>query len=194
MGLMSWLWLLSISWADGEAEQAEYRRLSGEMEMLGQRAQWKGVSKHFMKMQQLNVSIEEKDYLLAAQAAQELGHMRIASEHLRAAVNLNPSKKTQRWLSEIDEGYGNVELRLLTKGEPKLEAHGYPVDPVKRNVIHFAQQTLLETDEFVGMLPVGNYTFIDYHFEVQPGVAIQLELSPKQRRNGLISPRIIKHE
>ena len=193
MTFMTWLMLASAVWADGEAELAEYRRLSGEMEMLGQRAQWKGVSKHFEKMCQLTVSIKEKDYLLAAQAAQEMGNMRQAVEHLRAAVEINPKQSTQRWLSQIEEGYGNVELRLLTKGEPKLEAHSYPVDPVKRNVINVAQEMLNETDEFIGMLPVGDYTFIDYQFEVQSGVAIQLELSPKQRRNGLIAPLFIRH-
>ena len=193
MTFMIWLMLASAVWASGEAELAEYKRLSGEMEMLGQRAQWKGVSKHFEKMCQLDVNIKEKDFLLAAQAAQEMGNMRKAVEHLRAAVEINPKQSTQRWLSQIEEGYGNVELRLLTKGEPKLKAHSYPVDPVKRNVITVAQEMLNETDEFIGMLPVGDYTFIDYQFEVQSGVAIQLELSPKQRRNGLIAPLFIKH-
>lgn len=194
MTFMTWLMLASAVWASGEAELAEYKRLSGEMEMLGQRAQWKGVSKHFEKMCQLDVNIKEKDFLLAAQAAQEMGNMRKAVEHLRAAVEINPKQSTQRWLSQIEEGYGNVELRLLTKGEPKLKAHSYPVDPVKRNVITVAQEMLNETDEFIGMLPVGDYTFIDYQFEVQSGVAIQLELSPKQRRNGLIAPLFIKHD
>ena len=194
MTFMTWLMLASAVWASGEAELAEYKRLSGEMEMLGQRAQWKGVSKHFEKMCQLDVNIKEKDFLLAAQAAQEMGNMRKAVEHLRAAVEINPKQSTQRWLSQIEEGYGNVELRLLTKGEPKLKAHSYPVDPVKRNVITVAQEMLNETDEFIGMLPVGDYTFIDYQFEVQSGVAIQLELSPKQRRNGLSAPLFIKHD
>lgn len=194
MHLFTWLLIVSLSRAEGEAEQAEYRRLSGEMEMLGQRDQWKGVSKHFDKMIQLDVRIKEKDYLLAAQASQELGQMRAAVNHLRAAFEINPSKRTLNWLSEIEESYGNVELRLLTKGEPNLKVHGHYVDPIKRNVITVAQQSLEENREFVGMLPKGTYTFIDYEFEVQSGVAIHLELSPKLRRNGLTAPKIIKTE
>ena len=49
MTFMTWLMLASAVWASGEAELAEYKRLSGEMEMLGQRAQWKGVSSTLKK-------------------------------------------------------------------------------------------------------------------------------------------------
>jgi hypothetical protein len=193
MPFVTWTLFVSLAFADGEAALAEYKRLSGEMEMFGQRHMWKGVDKHYLKMEELNVTIKESDYVLGAQAAQELGKMRDAAERLRAAEELNGSNKTRQWLREIEEGYGNVDLKVTSKGEIKLEIDEYPMDPIKRNVIDVAQTQLLSEGAFIGMLPVGHYTFVDYEFDVQSGVSIRLELSPKQRRNGLVQPKYIDH-
>jgi hypothetical protein len=177
--------------AEDQAAAAEYRRISAEMERLGKRNAWTGVDKRFREVELLDAEISMEHYLLGAQAAQELGNMLEVNHRLRSAAEIKRSRQVTEWLAEVEQNYGRVTLRATTKGSAELKPVEMPIDPVQRNSINVASKRLANERVFDGLLPQGEYTFIDHSFSVDPGISVNLEMSPRLRRSGLIKTKVI---
>jgi hypothetical protein len=109
-------------------------------------------------------------------------------------LKLKRKRKVVSWLNEIEENYGSVFLKASSKGDAKLQTLDMPIDPTQVNVIKTAQQKLVKNRKFNGLLPKGEYTFVEHKFTVNPGVNIKLEISPRQRKKGLVKPKITESE
>jgi len=171
--------------------QAEHDRLSDEIENLAQRQVWTGVERKYRDLERLGDPPTVEDLMFGATAARELGDVEHCYQRLKAAAKLKEDRQVVDWLWDIDANYGHVELLTVPSHTAELSASEMPLDPNQRKAVE-AAITSAETDGiFVGMLPKGNYTFATQSFQVDPGVAVRIEVSPRVRRQGLVDPVII---
>jgi cellobiose-specific phosphotransferase system component IIB len=177
-------------WAKDVAE-AEHERLAEEMKQLAERRVWSGVERNFQELLQLGVALTIDDYLQGAYAARELGDVKAVHERLSAAARLKSRKDVVDWLWDIDNNYGVVELIATSGRHATLEAAEMPFDPNQRKAVEQAIELADKENQFIGMLPKGNYNFAGQAFSVDAGLSVRIEVSPKQRRKGLVEPVII---
>ena len=163
-------------------EMAEYERISEDIKKLSKRNLWEVVEKRYIEMSDLGVQLTYKDYLIGAQAAQERGDIFLTRKRLMMSVKLKQKRSTQRWIEEINEGYGYVTLKTSSSKGSELAAAAIPMDPVQVKSIDFAKDQLGSERHFSGMLPVGEYDFGGEILIVEAGVAKQIDISPKIRR------------
>jgi hypothetical protein len=182
--------LAGPAWAKDVAE-AEHERLSEEMKQLAERRVWSGVERNYQELVALGVPLTLEDYLQGAYAARELGQVKAVHERLTAAAKLKPRKDVVDWLWDIDNNYGVVELVATTGRHAELSAAEMPFDPNQRKCVEQAIERARDDNTFVGMLPKGEYTFAGQKFTVEAGLSVRIEVSPKQRRQGLVEPVII---
>jgi hypothetical protein len=183
MNIMTALLFLSLANADEMGDQAEYQRLSIEMEKMSKNNVWTGVNKRFQDLEDLGVDIQFDHYVLGAQAAQELGDLLSCKKRLARALELKPKKKQiRKWYDDIDSQYGYVALFSTAKEDDLLQRHDVITDPVQSQAIIFAQGTLAKKGEFEGLLPVGSYSFSSQDFHLRAGIVVHLEISPRMRR------------
>jgi len=177
------LWLISQSYAENTAEQAEYERLSIELEKMTTKAIWNGADKRFVELEEIGLPVQFEHFVMGAQAAQELGDMLECKKRLAEALEIKPKKKQIRqWYNQIDEEYGYVALFSTSRGEAKLERVDYISSPIHSKALSFATQSLDKKGEFEGLLPIGQYNFSGQEFQLRAGIAVHLELSPRMRR------------
>ena len=177
-------------WAKDVAE-AEHERLAEEMKQLAERRVWSGVERDFQELLQLGVALTLDDYLQGAYAARELGDVKAVHERLSAAARLKSRKDVVDWLWDIDNNYGVVELIATSGRHATLTAAEMPFDPNQRKSVEQAIDIADKENQFLGMLPKGTYTFAGQKFSVDAGLSVRIEVSPKQRRKGLVEPVII---
>lgn len=182
--------LSTPSWGKDVAE-AEHERLAEEMKQLAERRVWSGVERNFQELLQLGVALTLDDYLQGAYAARELGDVKAVHERLSAAARLKSRKDVVDWLWDIDNNYGVVELIATSGRHAELEAAEMPFDPNQRKCVEQAIEMADNDNQFIGMLPKGSYTFAGQPFSVDAGLSVRIEVSPKQRRKGLVEPVII---
>ena len=169
--------------ADEFANQAEYERISIEMEKMRKNGIWAGVDKRFREIEDLDVEIKFDHYVLGAQASQELGNILECKLRLEKALEIKPKRRQVRqWYTTIENDYGFVVLSSSSKKEAVLERKEIIVDPIKNQAITFAQDHLEKKGKFDGMLPIGNYNFSGQDFLVSSGIPVQLDISPRMRR------------
>jgi hypothetical protein len=174
-----------------EVSSAEHDRIADEMEKLVQRQIWTGVEKKFQELEKLGQKMTQRDYLNGAYAARELGDVRLAYERLQAAARIEGSKEIVDWLWDIDRNYGMVELLSVPNRATILEPNELPFDPNHRKAVEAAIKVAKSDGAFHGMLPRGEYSFGGQKFQVEPGVSVHIEVSPRVRRQGLIDPVIV---
>lgn len=183
---------LSASPAQAKDEtQAEHDRLSGEIDKLASRLVWSGVERKYRELERLGVEPGFDDLMHGATAARELGDVERCYQRLKGAAKLNSTKDVLNWLWEIDSNYGHVELLTVPSRAAELEVAEMPFDPNQRKAVEFAMAGTRQDGIFVGMLPKGVYTFATQGFQVEPGLAVRIEVSPRVRRQGLIDPVIV---
>lgn len=173
--------LASSAWAD-ERSEAEHLRLSGELDQLSQRQLWQGVDRKFAELEKLGVEMTYDDLLHGAYAARSLGNMSDAYSRLKRASKLDASKEVIDWLYAIDMNYGSVDLLRTPKKGDMLTIGEMPFDPDQRAAVERAISVVGDTGLYSGLLPRGSYVFCGQAFEVQPGLAVRIEVSPKMKK------------
>jgi len=161
------------------------------MKQLGARSVWSGVERKFQALEALNHPLSAEDYWQGALAARELGNVYGAYLRLKKAAQLSSEREVVDWLVNLDNHYGVVDLISTGRRSAQLVCTKMPFDPNQRKAIEAAISQVDATGSFSGMLPAGDYTFVGQDFKVEPGVSIRIELSPKQRKQGLVDPVII---
>lgn len=195
-GAIGWLSLVApvlVAHATDDAQhlEAEHARISDEMERLADRKVWSGVDRLYRKLEALEVEPNLDDYMLGAYAARELGQVLFVQERLKAAAKVHQSKDIVEWLWKIDNTYGRVELVSVPPRSTTFEAGVMPFDPDQRKAVEAAIKSVSDDGMFVGMLPVGEFTFSGQAFKVEPGLSVRIEVSPRVRRQGPIAPVIV---
>ncbi|MBO84629.1 MAG: hypothetical protein CL927_04670 [Deltaproteobacteria bacterium] len=139
----------------------------------------------------LGVEPSLEDYMLGAYAARELGQVLSVQERLKSAARMHQSKDIVEWLWKIDNTYGRVELVSVPPRSTTFEAGVMPFDPDQRKAVEAAIKSVADDGMFVGMLPLGEFTFSGQAFKVEPGLSVRIEVSPRVRRQGPIAPVIV---
>jgi hypothetical protein len=152
---------------------------------------WSGVDRLYRKLEALGVDPTLDDYMLGAYAARELGQVLAVRDRLKSAARMHQSKDIVEWLWKIDNTYGRVELVSVPPRSTTFEAGVMPFDPDQRKAVEAAVQSVADDGMFVGMLPIGEFTFSGQAFKVEPGLSVRIEVSPRVRRQGPIAPVIV---
>jgi len=168
-----------------EIAKAEHVRLSEEMNKHAGKLRWQGVERAYRSMEPLvkkGVVLTYRDHYQGAQAARELGNINQVFNRLQRAEAVEKTGDVANWLADINANYGLVELVIPKswKGEVGLDIASMPLFPDQRSTIGLAQGRVSERKSYMGLLPVGEYTFADKSFTVVPGGdTIRLELGRK---------------
>ena len=88
------------------------------------------------------------------------------------------------------EGRGPELCAVFGAAEP-LVADPEKVATDQRKAVEAAIKSVADDGMFVGMLPVGEFTFSGQAFKVEPGLSVRIEVSPRVRRQGPIAPVIV---
>jgi hypothetical protein len=159
----------SAASAGDTAAQAEYIRLSQELEKLATRNAWPGVERTYLLLVATGVTPKFEDHLIGAHGARAIGDITSARQRLLLANELKEDREVIDWLWEIDSTYGQVFIACdVGKGELKAEA--MPFEPDQAHAVEFAALKVVEGGLFEGYLPQGKYYFADYEVKVQPRV------------------------
>ena len=182
--VVCWMgWCLVSGLAEAKsAEEAEYDRLLSEMTKFSKTQSWSGVNKRFGEMEKLGLEIGANELLMAAQASQGLGDIYQAKDRVSRALLLKEKKSTRKWYTQLNNNYGQVTLIARNKSARSLDQLQITMDPVQRQAIVFAQESLENNGEFRGLLPLGEYNFGGQVFVVKPDMDIHLEISPRLKR------------
>lgn len=178
---MGWSFVSGLAEAKS-AEEAEYDRLLSEMTKFSKTQSWSGVNKRFGEMEKLGLEIGANELLMAAQASQGLGDIYQAKDRVSRALLLKEKKSTRKWYTQLNNNYGQVTLIARNKSARSLEQLQITMDPVQRQAVVFAQESLESKGEFRGLLPLGEYNFGGQIFVVKPDMDIHLEISPRLKR------------
>ena len=165
-----------------DVNEGEHVRLSSEIKQLATRQAWSGVEKKYEELEKLGVELNFDDLLHGAYAARALGDAQAAYDRLKIAAKDKGTKEVVDWLYAIDVGYGRVELIATPPRGIELAAELMPFDPDQRTAVTAAIEKVKDEGQFLGLLPKGKYTFAGTSFEVQPGIAVRIEVAPKMKK------------
>lgn len=155
--------------ATDTAAQAEYIRLSQELEKLATRNAWPGVVRTYDALIATGVAPKFEDHLIGAHGARAIGDITSARQRLLLANELREEREVIDWLWEIDSTYGQVYL-ACDAGKGQLQAEAMPFDPDQAHAVEFAAAKVLENGVFEGYLPQGKYFFANVEVKVQPRI------------------------
>lgn len=155
--------------APTEAAQAEYFRLSQELEKLAARTAWTGVERTYQALIATGVDPRFGDYVIGAHGARAVGDITAAHDRLLAASKLKEEREVLDWLWEIESNYGIVTL-ACDPGAAELRAESMPFEPDQAHAVEFAMARIAESGTFTGYLPQGKYYFANYEVKVIPRV------------------------
>lgn len=186
----------------GDYERAEHIRLSEEMRKLAQRTNWTAVEGAYQKLEALEaqgevLSFEELN--LGFESARALGNITAARARAAKALKLKDTPEIVNALSDIDANYGRVEIRFDKRygGERELVVVNPPFDPIQRSAITYAVGRMQAGEDFLGLLPAGEYSIAGRKFVSVPGEAkvAQVVVAPQageKTQSGLayVGPRI----
>lgn len=143
-------------------DQAEYIRLTEEMENQAARNNWAAVERNFRQLEDTDHPIDPVVWITAAHSARDRGDITSANARLKQADALTDDEAVDDWLQEILNGYGQVWLAADLTDNYRLRAVEMPFAPEQRKAVEFAQQEVFETSSFQGLLPNGKYVFEPY--------------------------------
>lgn len=166
----------------GDALEAEHVRISGDIEQLAERQLWAGVEKKLADLKKLGVEPNYQDLVHGAYAARALGNAQDAYDRLKTAARIKGTREIVDWLSTIDANYGSVELLATPPRGVALSCSEVPFDPDQRVAVEAATEKVKREGKFTGLLPRGSYTFAGHTFNVEPGIAVRIEVSPKLKK------------
>ena len=106
-----------------EAAQAEYVRLSREIQRFAELNRWSGVERSYQAILANPTAPSQADHLYGARAAKEVGNAAAVRERLEAAIELGENSEAYDWAWEFDSTYGRVDLAcdclLYTSPSPR---------------------------------------------------------------------------
>ncbi|MBW1880986.1 MAG: hypothetical protein JRJ84_21740 [Deltaproteobacteria bacterium] len=155
----------------GEEEgtlQAEYVRLSAELQRLVQRSAWSGAETAYRALLETGNPPSAEDHLFGAQAARALGDVAAVRERLIAVQEIEPSEEAAAGLAELDSLYGMVALRR-ERGSVDLSPQERPFRTDVFAAVAYVQEHVRENNSYSGPLAAGIYTLSGVPFEVTPG-------------------------
>ena len=164
------------------ADEAEYDRLVSEMGRLSKVQSWSSVNSKFEELEELGLDIRIEEYLVGAQAAQEIGDIAKTKDRVSSALLMKEKRSIRSWYSQLDNNYGYVKLIAKTKGNRELSRVEPIMDPIQSRSIEYASDAVSSKGKFYGMLPVGEYSFGGQSFMVTADMSIHLEISPRLRK------------
>ncbi len=160
--------LLGVARADDEKGEpstpdvAEYNRISQEIEKLATRNAWAGVERLWLELASTGVEPSFDDCVSGAHSARAIGDVHASRARLDRAHRIREEREIVDWMSEIDENYGSVELLCdLGRKPAELRIEAMPFMPQHRIAIEFAQKQVVEHCDFDGLLPRGDYEFVE---------------------------------
>ncbi len=162
--------------------EAEHVRLSEDIEQLASRQLWPGVERRFEELGRRGIVPSRQDYVHAAMAARAQGDLLAAYDRLKAAARIEPTRDVLELIAAIDRSYGMVELIAHNPKDTTLEAGEMPFDPDMRASVQTAADEVHRTGMFTGLLPKGAYTFAGQSFDVEPGLSVRIEVSPRLKK------------
>jgi hypothetical protein len=182
---LGWIWVTPTAFADDVVppayDQAEYVRLSQELEKLAGRNAWSGVERTYLEIIAIGAQPAAKDHLAGAHAATALGNITAARSRLEAATKLVEDKQILDWLWSIDSGFGRVFVAADKGPKTRLTCDEMPFNPEHRKAVEFAMAEVENTGMFDGYLPQGNYKFGAYSVEVVPRVqSVRIDVRGQQ--------------
>jgi hypothetical protein len=157
----------------GDVERAEHTRVSEEMRRLAQRNAWSAVEAQFQKLEALEQKGEVLTYpelKLGAESARAVGDIAACKRRLEKATKLDPKPEVVDWLADIDANYGPVTITFDKRwaGDRTMVPTAPPFAPDQRAAIAFVVG-VIETDNYVGVLPAGEYTVSGQKIDVRVG-------------------------
>ncbi len=182
-----WTWLLvaalaqpSVEPVEGEAvegevpvpkgpDQAEYNRLTQELEKLAERNAWAGVERTWGKLVLTQIPPSYEDLSYAANAARALGDTAAARERWLMAKERKEDPMIFDALFEIDQNYGTVALQCDPGVGWELTTEQRPFQPDRIRSVEFAAAAIADSCAFEGMIPVGTYAFCGDELVVKAG-------------------------
>ncbi len=172
------LLLIALAVASGpssSSHDAEYRRLSEEMDRMAKAGNWNAVEYSFSRLDALGVPHSFKVLLHAAFAAREAGDMALAKERLHAAAALRQDPAVEEWLWSIQRDYVPVLVAADLLANYRLVPEQLPFSPEHRRAVQFAMRKVEEDGYFKGLLPKGVYHFRPF-LDDDPGRRFTLDL------------------
>jgi hypothetical protein len=172
---------------------AEVARLQSEMQRLASRETWGGVEGLYHRLLDLEsegVELTYAEHMLGAQAARALGNVAATRSRLLRALALWETSLARNWLTEIDQRYGTVSVRVPNRQRESytLAISQMPFQSDQRFAVDFARDTILEDAVFEGYIPIGQYTLGEIEFTVTADQPVELELSGRRRAGGRTQP------
>ncbi len=156
---------------------AEYVRLSQDLEELASRNAWSGVERAFLGILATGVSPSFDDLVSGAHAARAVGDVNAVRERLLLDNGEREDRTVIDWLFEIDSNYGLVYL-AGDPGEVALTPAVAPFNPDHLAAVQFAAKQIEQSGVYEGYLPAGTYAFASREVQVQPRVSsVRIDLS-----------------
>ncbi|MFT7184066.1 MAG: hypothetical protein ACI9QC_000395 [Oceanicoccus sp.] len=143
------------------SNEAESTRIHEEMGRLASRNQHKGVIRNYEKQLTLKVALTSEDHLLAAHGYRGLGDTLGVQKAILMTLQVAPEDvQAAQWLSSVETNFSGAKLNAPRNATTDvLTPKQMPFAPDQRVAIQFAQNTLVETGQFDGLLPKGEYLF-----------------------------------
>lgn len=172
---------------------AEVARLQSEMQRLASRETWSGVEglyHRLLALESKGIELTYAEHMLGAQAARALGNVAATRTRLLRALALWETSLARNWLTEIDQRYGTVSVRVPNRQRESytLAISQMPFQSDQRFAIDFARDAILEDAFFEGYIPIGQYTLGEVGFTVTADQPVELELSGRRRAGGQAQP------
>lgn len=168
---------------------AEKHRLVEEMKKLATRNAWGGVERSYLSLVDLRLPIEFDVHFLGAEAARSLGKTYPMYRRLERAAELDPQPEVLQTIKAMEKAYGRLRIVGNPRWKAELVRPSMPFAPDERKSIEFARSILLESGNFEGMVPVGDYQVGGKTFTVEAGTKWQevvLERSDIAGREGVV--------
>jgi hypothetical protein len=146
--------------APSQKDQAEFVRLTEEVEKLAHRNAWAGVERTFLQLLETGITPSFDAWVSGAHASRAIGDVGACRTRLSAANELTEDREIVDWLWTIDAEYGKVFLACdQGKNPASLDITTMPFNPDHQRAVEFAKAQVAEGCYLDGYLPQGVYTF-----------------------------------
>lgn len=171
--------LLWLSLHSAFADDAAHATYNVKMTQLAEKGAWPGVDKAFRDMQKDKITPTAAEWMLAAQAARNMGDAATALARLTEAERAKPSEETADAIAEYKASWASVNL-TARPGEIGLAAAERPFQTDRATAIDYAAAQVGKKGAFEGLLPEGAYSISGVPFEVAGGAAKPLVVDARQ--------------
>lgn len=162
-------------------DAAEKLRLSQEISRLAAKNAWSGVERSYEALLATKCELGFEQYWLGAESARYLGKTWEQYERLNQAKQIDAQPQLLESIAAIENNYGRVDIKGDPRRPPTLTLAEMPFAPDQRKAVEWAQQVVVNTGMFHGMLPFGAYDVGGVAFTAAAGDTFQVVTVGKQR-------------